>query len=150
MIKQAIKALFPPGKWVGGTKFSKNIEELEEAVESIIKKINHEFSSDFSQPTKVNAKWAKLLDVSQTDIEQTLRQEKGASLSYFSQFLTDGMKIEELGLFKAKIKNIEVDDFKAGDAIEESKTNPIIDFLDSIKPAYVSFEYYDMEERRIS
>jgi hypothetical protein len=148
-MKQTIKALLPTGRWVGGESFSKALELLEEVSTEITKKTDSEFRIEFTQPTRANKKWSKLLNVSQIEIDQTLRQEKGASLAYFSQFLTGNMEIEEVELFKAKIKNIEVDAFKAGGSIGKREVNPIIKLFEALKPAYVSFEYYNKNKDRI-
>lgn len=150
MIRKAIHNLLPPGKWIGSPKFQQKLALLEEETKKIIDKVDIQFKVDFLQPTKVNAKWSRLLDIPQTEIESKLRQEKGAYHSYFSQFLTDGIEIEVVSLFRVKIKNIKSEGFKAGDSIGNIQALPIIEFLEEIKPAYVSFEYYNESNGRIA
>lgn len=150
MIKKAIYSLLPPGKWTGSQSFSDALNELENTSNEVIKKINVETAIDFCLPNKQNSKWAKILNVDPTEISQKLSLDKGASLFYLSKLLTDDIKIEEIDLYKVKVKNIPSDGFKAGDGAGDSQPNPIIELLEALKPAYVSFEYYNEDNGRIA
>lgn len=150
MILQAIMALLPPGKWEGGIEFKSGLKHLENETNAVIDNLKWQSTIDFTQPTKANSKWAKLLRVAQTEITQKLIFEKEASRSYFLKLLPEGVKFEEVDLFKAHVKNIPSEGFKSGDSIGSSTTNPTIELLETLKPAYVRFEYYNEANERIA